>query len=45
VTSGIVDDKEGFVYPPMIRLTRTSLTDVNWALLDDGFNLYLYILK
>lgn len=28
-----------------MRLTASSLTDVNWCLLDDGFNLILYILN
>lgn len=43
--SGITDASDQFVFPQMLRLTRASVADVNWCLLDDGFNLYLYILK
>ena len=39
------DDNDAFVYPALMRLTRDSLSDVDWCLLDDGFALYQYILK
>ena len=44
-TVGFHDDNENFVYPELMRLTKDSLQGVDWCLLDDGFNLYLYILK
>ena len=43
--SGIYDEHEQFVFPPAVRLTRTSMESTPWVLLDDGFSLYLYILK
>ncbi len=43
--NGTQDSNGNFVYPPTMRLTASSLTDVNWCLLDDGFNLILYILN
>lgn len=42
---GTVDSAGAFVYPPTLRLTSAALADVNWCLLDDGFNLYLYVLN
>ena len=44
-TVGIYDDNEAFVYPELMRLTKDSLKEADWCLLDDGLNLYLYILK
>lgn len=43
--SGIYDSEGNFVFPQPMRLTRGALTGVNWCLLDDGFCLFLYILK
>ena len=41
--NGFADSDENFIFPPLLRLTKTSLEGIRWCLLDDGFALYLYI--
>lgn len=43
--SGQYDENDMFVYPNLVRLTKDSIKNVDWCLLDDGINLYLYLLK
>ncbi len=41
----VYDEEENFVYPPTLRLSQEELADVPLSLVDDGFALYLYVLK
>ena len=41
---GVYEDEE-FVYPNMIRLSMEEVESTTMCLLDDGFNLFLYILN
>jgi hypothetical protein len=44
-TCGVYDETEQFVYPTVLQLSSKGLEHTKWCLLDDGFNLYLYILE
>jgi hypothetical protein len=43
-TCGFYENEE-FVYPPVIRLTIEEVEKTKFCLLDDGFNIFLYIIE
>lgn len=41
---GIYNENEEFIYPPVIRLSIEEVEKTKFCLLDDGFNIFFYII-